>query len=293
MLFYELEEKGKSNIEKFMEFVWHNRSRKFELDPDRIVPGYISGARPFTPGTPAEDAISTAGGFWEDLLFHGIGSPIGSFMLQSFHENGVGWRDLRLSKSIAERLQPSDLILNLNYDTVFELALIQSGRPFTYSPQPIPSGHLAVCKPHGSLNLMTNNTHLQFGSPQWLGIMGPPPPGFRSFSGLVPPRMNKNYAQHPVSKAILAPVRNRRPKTIIMWGIGLTESDADLISLYSRWARKAEVIDVINPDSEIAKRAAKLFRCEVRHFRDVSHWKDNGQEGDSVPSKRLSRLLPA
>ena len=118
--------------------------------------------------------------------------------------------------------------------------------------------------------MVANDTSFKFGQPEWLGM--PQPPGFRSYSGLIPPRINKHYAQHPIAQMILAPVYNRQPQGIIMWGVGLTKSDEDLIDLYSRWSKHAEVIEIINPDPEVAGKARTLFDCEVRHFADVSKW---------------------
>jgi hypothetical protein len=104
----------------------------------------------------------------------------------------------------------------------------------------------------------------------WLGI--PQPPGYRSYSGLIPPRLNKQYAQHPIAHMILGPAKDRRPQTILMWGVGFTESDVDLVSLYTRWAKHADVIEVINPDPKVAAKARILFACEVRNFADVAEW---------------------
>jgi hypothetical protein len=269
-LFYKLEESGTTNIEQFMQFVWENRNR--ELARDRNPPpGYISGLRITEAGG---SAISVSAGasneFWENLLYHGIGSPLSFFMTQCFFENGKGWKDLQLSKSVAARLEPADLVLNLNYDTVFELALTQLERPFAYSPSQTRGGQLVVCKPHGSLNMVANDTHFKFGQPEWLGM--PQPPGFRSYSGLVPPRINKQYAQHPIAEMILAPVLDRQPQTVVMWGVGLTESDEDLIVLFSRWSEYADVLDIINPSSDVAAKARDLFNCKVRHFVTVSAW---------------------
>jgi hypothetical protein len=57
-----------------------------------------------------------------------------------------------------------------------------------------------------------------------------------------------------------------------MWGIGLTESDADLLALYSAWSRRAGSVDIINPSADVAAKAADLLKCKVRRFRDVSEW---------------------
>jgi hypothetical protein len=267
-LFYELEDKGVTSIEQFMEFVWEHRGSKLEIGEN--VPGYISGLRMSAGNSAGPNATDEEGGFWENLLYHGIGSPLLFLIVQCFFENGKGWKDLRLTKSVAARFNPDDLVLNLNYDTVFEIALKQLGRPFAYSPSQVGGDQLLVCKPHGSLNMVVNDTSFTFGQPEWLGM--PQPQGFRSYSGLIPPRLNKHYAQHPIAQLVLAPLHDRRPQAIIMWGVGLTQSDEDLITLYSRWAGHADVIDIINPSPDIATKARKLFNCEVRHFRCVSEW---------------------
>ena len=153
-LFFRLEEENQTNIEQFMEYAWENRQREWNVDTSDPVPaGYTSGLRLRTHGSPETSIPSWSSQFWEDFLYHGIGSPIAFLMLQCFFENGSGWKDLALSKRLAAKLYEGDLVLNLNYDTVFELALMQSGQPFVYSPNTPRQRDILVCKPHGSLNL--------------------------------------------------------------------------------------------------------------------------------------------
>jgi hypothetical protein len=267
-LFYELEEEGITNIERFMEFAWENRNRGFPIS-ETPPPGYISGLRIGEAGGLAHGVVDSSG-FWQNLLYHGVGSPLSLHMTQCFFENGVGWKDLKLSKSVGARVEAGDLVLNLNYDTVFELSLGQLGRPFVYSPNQANRDQLVVCKPHGSLNMVANETEFTFGQPEWLGM--PQPAGYQSYSGIVPPRLNKKYAQHPITQMILNPTYDRRPHTIVMWGVGLAESDEDLLALYSRWAEHANLIEIINPSREVVSKAEKLFKCEIRHFGDVAEW---------------------
>jgi hypothetical protein len=59
---------------------------------------------------------------------------------------------------------------------------------------------------------------------------------------------------------------------LIFWGVGLTESDQDLRSLFSDWGDDAKVVDIINPSAEIADKARKWFKCDVRHFGSVEQW---------------------
>ena len=119
------------------------------------------------------------------------------------------------------------------------MALEQLARPFAYSPNKPKANEPVVCKPHGSLNLITNDTSFTFGQPDWLGI--PEPQGFNSFRGFIFPRINKSYEQHPIAKIMLGSIRGRHPKQVAMWGVGLTDSDADLLSLYTAWARRLRV----------------------------------------------------
>jgi hypothetical protein len=194
-------------------------------------------------------------------------------MLQCFYEHGKGWRDLALSKSVAAALSPGDLVLNLNYDTVFELALLQANRPFAYSPNIPTADQLLVCKPHGSLNMVSNDESFTFGQPGWLGM--PEPKGLRSYSGLIPPHLNKSYSHHWIAQMILEPAVARQPEQITLWGVGLTESDVELVELYKAWAARAKQIEVINPSPEVVERVRALVPCNVRHFPSVAEWERN------------------
>ena len=272
-LFFKLEKSGDVNIERFMEFAWASRDNRWQVDTANLPPGYISGLRIGAAGS-ASVSVQPDGSdsFWENLLYHGIGSPLSFLTIQCFFENGKGWRNLELSRSVGEELAPGDLILNLNYDTVLELALMQLGRQFVYSPNTPSESQLLVCKPHGSLNMVVNSTSFAFGQPEWLGM--PQPPGFRSYSGLIPPRINKSYEQHPIARMILSPALSRSPDLVIMWGVGLANSDIDLLQLYSSWANHSDQLHIVNPSADVAERATELFSCTVRHFRSVEEWVD-------------------
>ena len=58
-----------------------------------------------------------------------------------------------------------------------------------------------------------------------------------------------------------------------MWGVGLADSDVDLIDLYGRWAEHAKVIDIINLSADVAKKTSSLFSCDVQHFASPIDWK--------------------
>ena len=256
ILFFELGEKGMTNVERFMEFVWENRDARFPVS-ETPPAGYISGLHIRMSGTSYGPEGERPATFWDDLQYHGIGNALTFYLIQCFHENGAGFRSLELTKSVAAKYGGGDLILNLDYDTVFEIALNQIGRGFVYAPNQSKEDELIVCKPHGSINLVTNERAFTFGQPEWWGI--PEPQGFRSFSGFVPPRLNKKYAQHPTAKMILDVARNRHPRHVAMWGVGLTDSDADLIDLYSAWVKRARSVDIINPAFESGREGREDF----------------------------------
>jgi hypothetical protein len=270
-LFYRLEHDGVASIESFLEFAWMNRHDVNFLNQSDLPPGYISGLRLVDSAAGDVEPLGDAGDeFWSNLLWHGIGSPLQLMMYMCFFENGVGWKDFKLSKQVADKFLATDLVLNLNYDTVFELALDQMGKSFCYCPVKDSDEKLLVCKPHGSLNLVTNEDGFEFGSPEWLGM--PQPPGYLSYSGIIPPRLNKDYSQHPVAATILGWIKDRKPEKVVMWGVGLTESDKDLMGLYAGWLTNSKVLEIINPSVDVANKAASIFNISVRHYLSVDEW---------------------
>ena len=91
-------------------------------------------------------------------------------MSQYFFENGRGWKNLTLTKCVAARLDAGDLV-DLNDDTVFELALEQLNKPFVYSPNVLSPTDLTVCKLHGSLNMVMNGRSSRLGSQSGSGCL--------------------------------------------------------------------------------------------------------------------------
>jgi len=71
---------------------------------------------------------------------------------------------------------------------------------------------------------------------------------------------------------ILAPAVNRTPDELIIWGVGLTESDVELVELYRQWARHTKRISIINPSQTVAKRATDLLGVRVGWFDSVQLW---------------------
>ncbi len=278
-LFYELEQSADTrdaiNIERFFEFAWRHRGKDWlpERAPGGSLPkDYIAGFVMTSGGGSAANRNNQSPTGWQNLLLHGIGSPLQLILLNGFFENGVGWRHLGIAQSVGRILHPGDVVLNLNYDTLFELGLQQGGIDFSYSPKAVGPNGVSICKPHGSLNLAVDerNQRFFFGQPEWLGV--PAPPGTINFSGLLPPRYEKSYAQVPIAKAILAPLAGLRPDIVSFWGVGFTTSDVDLVGLYRSWTRVSGKVEIINPDEAAASMAEEILSRDVHHYHDVSSW---------------------
>lgn len=302
-LFYELEESGITNVEKFFEYAWVNRNKSWflseydavknpgqaatlipvnkndevstftKLEGQALPDGFIRGFRSRYAGG-NKISIEPAGEltYWENMLYHGIGLPMGLILSNNFFVSGVGFKQLKVSQAVAQKITSSDIVINLNYDTVFEIALEQCAIPFQYSPQTRDYKSIYICKPHGSLNLVVqeDGSGFSFGQPMWLGT--PEPPGGFSFQGIIPPRFAKSYEQNKISSMILDTLRHNKPRKITMWGIGLTESDVDLLSLYYAWTKRGASVEVINPDTSVAIKIQELLGCRVEHYMDHSEW---------------------
>ena len=70
------------------------------------------------------------------------------------------------SQAVAAALRPGDLVVNLNYDTVFEIGLKQARVAFRYIPGPPERGHLYMAKPHGSINLVCTASEGRWTDPE-------------------------------------------------------------------------------------------------------------------------------
>jgi hypothetical protein len=88
----------------------------------------------------------------------------------------------------------------------------------------------------------------------------------------VPPRFNKKYAQHPIARIIIDGIVSFRPDIVTFWGVGLTDSDADLLDVYRKWIASTSVIEVINPDAAVTDRAMRIFKMDVRHYSTLEEW---------------------
>jgi hypothetical protein len=189
------------------------------------------------------------------------------------HEGSIVEAPLRLSPKVANKLNGGDLVLDLNYDTLFEIGAVQAGKSTVFLPNSPSPADIRIAKPHGSFNLVVNleRKSFTFGGLDWPGNPQPAD-GSSNYLGFVPPRLNKNYSEHPVAHTIVERIRGLKPRVLTFWGIGFTTSDADLAKLYRDWSLTASMIEVINPDSAIATKLESAFNKRVLHYPDINDW---------------------
>ncbi len=211
-------------------------------------------------------------GSWEQFIEHGVLNPLTFLLLQAFYVNGVGIKQLQAGKMVASFLNDGDLVLNLNYDTLFEIAARQIGRQITYVPNLYPGHGLLIAKPHGSLNLLANASHFHFAEPECIGALHSSANDYRNYHAIIPPRFNKKYVEHDIAKSIFDSIQNIRPEAVTFWGVGLTESDADLLDTYRSWAASGAKVEVINPDASVRDRAQLLLAKEAFYFPTLEEW---------------------
>ncbi len=178
-------------------------------------------------------------------------------------------------------LNYGDVVISLNYDTLFEIALSQASKWFTYSPNVL-SDAVMVCKPHGSLNFSiktiayTGELQLTTGSPFWWGSPEMPQShGGYSYLGLIPPRPNKTYEQNFISKKMLDSIKKLCPESVSFWGVGLTKSDLDLCELFKSWDHSANNLEVniINPDLTVIGKFQEVFKNkDLNHFNQAEDY---------------------
>lgn len=226
----------------------------------------------------AEHVWQTVGAnqsFWSAFIHDGIYLGLFARFSEQF---GLGaGRPMVAGCRVASALAPGDVVLNLNYDIAFDLALKQAGHALCYSPDSRP-GAIAVLKPHGSFNLYVDisNGDCFFEEPDRIaGSVGLPNPQggvFFAQEGIVPPRLNKSYRQHPCAEAILATGRPFSPVTVTFWGVGLTDSDVDLLALYREATVGAERVEFINPSPEACGNAGRLLGVRIDHFDSLDSW---------------------
>lgn len=189
---------------------------------------------------------------------------------------GAG-KPMKAGASVGAILRPGDQVLNLNYDIAFDLALKQIGRSTCYAPS-VDSSEILILKPHGSFNLYVNvsNGNFFFEAPDQIhGSVGIPDPEGGLFfvqDGIVPPRLNKTYKHHPIAAKVLETMRPVRAETVTFWGVGLTDSDVDLLDLYREAVGDAQCVEFINPSVSDHEHASRLLGVNITHFSTLESW---------------------
>jgi hypothetical protein len=213
--------------------------------------------------------------FWDRFIHDGIYLYLFALFTEQFGL-GVG-RPMLAGRQVANRLVAGDAVLNLNYDIAFDLALKQAGKLIRYAPD-FDQNSISVLKPHGSFNFYVNleSGTCYFEEPERIvGSVDISDPRGGTFSvrpGIIPPRFNKSYERHPGAENILSTGRPFAPKTVTFWGVGLTDSDIDLLSLYRETASGAKTIEFINPDTKAYQKAVDLLGKSIIHFPTFDQW---------------------
>ncbi len=231
---------NKINVERLFEYCWINKGRKFDGD-------------------------------WENLIEHGVLGPLTFILLMAFYENGVIKR-LQAGMLASSQLGGGDVVLNLNYETLFEIAATQQGLTITYVPNKFSGNGIWVAKPHGSINLLADDRQFWFAQADCIGALPSASDNYRNWRAIVPPRFNKSYDQHPIAHMILDAIRGVRPDVLTYWGVGLTDSDADLLEIYRTWGTASGGAEVINPDAAVVARARDLLGLPIKHFIALEDW---------------------
>jgi hypothetical protein len=79
-----------------------------------------------------------------------------------------------------------------------------------------------------------------------------------------------------ISKTILSGIDDIKPEIVTFWGVGLTDSDTDLMALYRKACKNAKAVELINPSCKVIDRARKLLGCEVCQYMTVEEWLEKG-----------------
>ncbi|WP_020181807.1 hypothetical protein [Methylotenera sp. 1P/1] len=228
------------NIERLFEFCWNNKGKKFPED-------------------------------WQNLIYHGILNPLSFLLIMGFFNEGQ-LIELKAGGIVTRKLSDGDIVLSLNYETLFELAAEQSARKITYSPNIFNGQGLLIVKPHGSMNLLANEHRFKFCDLNCIGSVHSSLDDYRNWTAIIPPRFNKQYEQHPIARMIINPISNIKPDVLTFWGVGLTDSDIDLVQIYKQWIGSATRIEVINPDRVVESRIQEVLNSEVIYYATLDEW---------------------
>ena len=146
-------------------------------------------------------------------------------------------------------------------------------------PKCSPHAHVTIlpprpmtCEIRDALNQLADENSFRFAHPDCIGAVPSSADNFRSHRAIVPPRFNKKYAQHPIARIIIDGIVNFRPDILTFWGVGLTDSDADLLDVYRKWIASTSLIEVINPDVAVTDRTMGMFKKDIRHYSTLEEW---------------------
>jgi hypothetical protein len=133
-LFYDLEQRFPGLIEDFFASAWRRRN----------------------------DFHTQYSNRWDDLMYHGFLRPLNFILMGGLLADNPEQR-FPLSEKVAAQLVPGDLVLSLNYDLIFDVALKNIGRKTVYSPNARPGDGVWVFKPHGSFHIAVDQRNYRFG----------------------------------------------------------------------------------------------------------------------------------
>jgi hypothetical protein len=209
---------------------------------------------------------------WDDLLSHGLLHPLNLILITGLLENNPRC-EFPLSETVGSFLGAEDLVLNLNYDLIFDVALKNIGKEAVYSPNSRKPDRIWAFKPHGSFHLAVNEAarSFYFGQVELIGDVQPSD-GSTTYSGFIPPRAGKSFSQNPWGKMIVDPLLALEPEVVSFWGVGSPASDIDLFEAYKKLCATASEIEYINPSIDDARNFEKLLGKNVTHFESVGKW---------------------
>jgi hypothetical protein len=206
---------------------------------------------------------------YENLLFHGLTWPLANLLRRGLLSGGEA-SALPLHRLLSHALRPGDIVLNLNYDTILEIALRGAEVPFSYAPHQA-NGMVSIAKPHGSLNLYSSEEGFVF-SEHLLPDDLQPANGMTNFAGIVPPRFGKQIAQHPVAEVIFAAIEGRRSDEIVFWGTSIPRSDQDLVDTYRGWSETAKTVAFVNPSIPDWENAREILGRDLFRYDSIEAW---------------------
>ena len=109
-----------------------------------------------------------------------------------------------LPESVIKTLHVGDLVISLNYDIIFDIAIERSGKKFGYLPMDGHEQTVLLAKPHGSIHMLVNEREGSFAFAQPTSWGGGTHAGEANLSAsILPPRLNKSYRDVPIARLML------------------------------------------------------------------------------------------